>query len=283
MKSYKTILLAFIAAVGCLALAKPQRGINAAYGSEYAEDATAPTAADYIQDGLVALWDGVENAGWGLHDAEAQYWVDLSGHGRMLPIPTTWYWVGNAAIADDKSALVRRKDGDLEAMKNGYTIEVVVQAFADETITYPSGDIAGIGEGCSLSLYNNQAGCFFTNKNQFNGYGTTSDWRWYSHSSTKDITSFSMVCDIAGVSTRCYVNGEKKATYSYAGIVGDKYPSYVGFGVNSIAGYKSGTNVSRGLQLGGAYFCIRYYSIALSDEEVASNFLIDQERFGIGL
>lgn len=26
------------------------------------------TARDYIQDGLVAMWDGIENAGWGTHD-----------------------------------------------------------------------------------------------------------------------------------------------------------------------------------------------------------------------
>lgn len=23
------------------------------------------TAKDYVQDGLVAMWDGIENAGWG--------------------------------------------------------------------------------------------------------------------------------------------------------------------------------------------------------------------------
>jgi hypothetical protein len=27
-----------------------------------------PTAADYVQDGLVAMWDGEWNAGWGTHD-----------------------------------------------------------------------------------------------------------------------------------------------------------------------------------------------------------------------
>jgi hypothetical protein len=26
------------------------------------------TAKDYVQDGLVAMWDGIENAGWGVHD-----------------------------------------------------------------------------------------------------------------------------------------------------------------------------------------------------------------------
>ena len=26
------------------------------------------TAKDYAQNGLLAMWDGIENAGWGVHD-----------------------------------------------------------------------------------------------------------------------------------------------------------------------------------------------------------------------
>ncbi len=40
---------------------------------------SGPTARDYVQDGLVAMWDGIENAGWGQHDASATAWVDLVG------------------------------------------------------------------------------------------------------------------------------------------------------------------------------------------------------------
>ena len=38
---------------------------------------SSPTAKNYVQDGLVAMWDGIENAGWGVHDATATTWVDL--------------------------------------------------------------------------------------------------------------------------------------------------------------------------------------------------------------
>ena len=33
----------------------------------------------YVKDGLVAMWDGTENAGWGTHDASATTWKDLIG------------------------------------------------------------------------------------------------------------------------------------------------------------------------------------------------------------
>lgn len=44
-----------------------------------------PTAKDYVQNGLVAIWDGIENAGWGTHDASATTWKDLIGG-----IETSW-------------------------------------------------------------------------------------------------------------------------------------------------------------------------------------------------
>lgn len=38
-----------------------------------------PTARSYVQDGLVAMWDGIENSGWGVHDPNATVWKDLVG------------------------------------------------------------------------------------------------------------------------------------------------------------------------------------------------------------
>ena len=36
-------------------------------------------ASSYIQNGLVACWDGIENAGAGTHDAGATVWKDIVG------------------------------------------------------------------------------------------------------------------------------------------------------------------------------------------------------------
>ena len=36
-----------------------------------------PTAKDYVQDGLIAMWDGIENAGWGEHVSSSSTWKDL--------------------------------------------------------------------------------------------------------------------------------------------------------------------------------------------------------------
>lgn len=36
-----------------------------------------PTARDYVQNGLVAMWDGIENAGWGRHVDDETQMVEL--------------------------------------------------------------------------------------------------------------------------------------------------------------------------------------------------------------
>lgn len=51
---------------------------------EYIEGAKdIPSASAYVQEGLVAMWDGIENAGWGEHDYELGVCVDLIG-GKTL-------------------------------------------------------------------------------------------------------------------------------------------------------------------------------------------------------
>ena len=76
----KSILLAILAAA--LPLRPPHKAM-----------VTTPTARDYVQDGLVAMWIGTENAGWGVCDTNAQTFVNLVGDGVYdlhLTDGTTW-------------------------------------------------------------------------------------------------------------------------------------------------------------------------------------------------
>ena len=52
----------------CLGASSIMRNSNSKY--EY-------TAKDYIQNGLIALYDGIENVNWGIHDNNANEWKDL--------------------------------------------------------------------------------------------------------------------------------------------------------------------------------------------------------------
>ncbi len=49
-------------------------------------------AFSYIQKGLVACYDGIENAGVGVHDPNATTWVDLTGNGNDGTVTTGITW-----------------------------------------------------------------------------------------------------------------------------------------------------------------------------------------------
>ena len=102
MKNMIAIITVLLAAV---AVSAPIRSMIAARSSINAPATkTEYTAKDYIQDGLVAMWDGIENAGPGKHDDKATVWVDISGNGYDLTSLLSGGWVdGNARLAS-KSA-----------------------------------------------------------------------------------------------------------------------------------------------------------------------------------
>ena len=55
-------------------------------------------AFSYIQSGLVACYDGIENAGAGVHDPNATTWVDLTGNGNDGTVGSGITWVANGWV-----------------------------------------------------------------------------------------------------------------------------------------------------------------------------------------
>ncbi len=98
--------------------------------------ATAPFAAvadegkstsDYVQDGLVAQWDGVENAGVGVHEDSPSAWVDIVG-GLEITIPE-WVTVETNAFYSESSTATRTYPSisSIPGLGDNVTIEVVAE------------------------------------------------------------------------------------------------------------------------------------------------------------
>ena len=98
--------------------------------------ATSPFAAvadegkstsDYVQDGLVAQWDGVENAGVGMHEDSPSAWVDIVG-GLEITIPE-WVTVETNAFYSESSTDTRTYPSisSIPGLGNDVTIEVVAE------------------------------------------------------------------------------------------------------------------------------------------------------------
>ena len=76
------LLVALVASMG---YASPVASANGADGIEWGDGAWEPTAVDYIQDGLVCMWDAIENLGYGETDLDSRIWYDVV-NGIEMPL-----------------------------------------------------------------------------------------------------------------------------------------------------------------------------------------------------
>ena len=85
------------------------------------------STSDYVQDGLVAQWDGVENAGVGLHEDSPSAWVDIVG-GLAITIPE-WVTVESNGFYSTSSTATRTYPtiSSISGLGDNVTIEVAAQ------------------------------------------------------------------------------------------------------------------------------------------------------------
>ena len=211
-----------------------------------------PTARDYVQDGLIAMWDGIENAGWGIHDSSAATWKDLVG-GNDLVLKNTAHFDENSLVSADRDKLTA-----LCSSKLPYA-SIEVCGFVDES----RNSSALVCFGNSVDV-NRMFSCSKQSMQTYNG-----------NHMLKLTTPVDPKCTWAGVHDGnrhdAYVRGELAT-----GTIRDNYWSVTDslFGLSGSDLYASWTFV-------GSYYSVRLYSRALTAEELAHNYAIDKARFGI--
>ena len=89
------------------------------------------TARDYVQNGLVAMWDGIENAGWGVHDPNATTWVDLCRNNELVQTSGTLTFGDNYAYLDGSSYLSVTSPATLLSYFPNITVEIVFTALGN--------------------------------------------------------------------------------------------------------------------------------------------------------
>ena len=89
--------------------------------------ARGETTAQYVRDGLLACWDGVENAGYGMHDDSPSAWVDLVG-GLEIAIPE-WVTAESNGFYSVSSTGTRTYPtiSSIPGLGDNVTIEVVAE------------------------------------------------------------------------------------------------------------------------------------------------------------
>ena len=123
------------------------------------------SSADYVQDGLVAQWDGLDNAGTGTHDPNATVWKNLATSGSVYDLTltnnATWNAEGRALVADGLSAFApvnapeyktievvckRTNNGGRILFNSGRKAQFVLFDTGSSMRTYFSGDTSGSGK-----------------------------------------------------------------------------------------------------------------------------------------
>ena len=212
----------------------------------------------YVQDGLIACWDGIENAGAGQHDAAATVWKDAIGGyeftlngvtvnaDRMTFAGSTSSY-GTLSGDATTSSFVAAKDGTMEIVyrsDTGAGTQVLLQS------TDSSGLAFGIFSGNNIILRSSSS------------------------------TAAQMLPFTSGANTNCvsvfYTSRAPVSAVVNGGKMALSGSNYWGSpGTTTVIG-KRASNASGFL---GSIYCIRLYNRHLSDEEIAANYEIDQKRF----
>lgn len=262
----KTLTILFIA-FGGIAVAVPVRSIVAARNAVVAStEQSHHTAADYIQDGLIIMFDGIENAGWGLHNANATNWVELIGQFTILDR-------GNKTF-ENNCALFSYGNG-----KDRIQIEYITPAnglLTVETMFMPTKDqpqhfivTQSYNGGWALAYYRNSGDAYFNACDKIDGAYK------YQHTLFAVNEKNRFTCIIDSDCLRLMRNGKANEPVAF----------------NALKRYSAGSSYSwtiigaadwfgNGAMIGRVYF-VRIYNRALSGEEIQHNYQIDKERFGI--
>ena len=219
-------------------------------------------ASSYVQNGLVACWDGIENAGAGTHDAGATVWKDIVGGYEFALTGVTvdadrMTFAGNATSYGALSAAGTA--ATFGAAMNG-TLEIVYVTrdnSVGQILLQTPRDSVGMAFGESIS-------------------GTTHILVPYNGAIAQPAFAFSSGVVTNSVSVRYTSGAPVSARANGAALSRLNTGNLSGEGTETIIGTRINKQSSH---FPGSIYCIRLYSRQLTDGEIAYNNLVDQARF----
>jgi len=264
---YKIVVICFLmSSITCLANAV--KSVNGAVHSRFSSVAEESVSAkDYVQDGLIGQWDGIENAGYGKHDYESNEWVDLIGGNNFINLEYgKWSdncWVNSGDVANMRSF----------APKDFITIEIVIC----QSPTYNRGAVRKVVTvspyGGTRSIFINPQGDRVLVHNNSN-----LPCAYFENGVEGKIITASFVYSSKEASaqiSKAYNNGARSCEVGYTTWNSNIYFSKGGGNILILG---DDTNYGSGDSM---CFSIRLYDRELSDEEVAYNHTIDKARFNV--
>lgn len=226
----------------------------------------------YISDGLIAMWDGVWNAGWDMHDQNATMWIDLVG--------------GNNGILNGNYQIEENCINFLD--ETGYAALARQYSWYDsegcvEFVVLPYGVKRGNYNHPFISLHNGLWDHASNNICLRFKYDSTKSPYWFPRINTYNGMNID-VSDYWENSVGGAMNNNpiamlySKSTVYLCDEICDASRAQ-GYIYNSGAFFNRGINNTNGYA--GKYYAVRIYSRTLTQEERTHNYAIDKERFGL--
>ena len=221
--------------------------------------AFAATTKDYVQENLIACWDGYENAGEGRHDETLAYPVELiSGIETTLtgtmPAHENYFALGQGYLTFASADII-------QAINEGRAaVEIVL---AKNGATVKNGGIVSFGKP-------NRGFWVFQNASLLvNGYSY--------HAAGGSETAGSNYND-DGVSTLSYVLGPDGDT-SWFSVNGETRANITRWARDTSGNCYIGYNPDNKVMANAKVYAVRVYSTALTPEQIATNREVDVTRF----
>ena len=233
--------------------------LAAVLSAAFASTTLAVTSSDYVQNGLIAHWDGIENVGRGQHSDATAVWTDLVG-GRSFEL-------FSATVRDDSIVFSGASSsyGTLDADGTAATFNIVGQKGMIEMVfKYVSGMVflqSPASSGVAMGFLSS------TSILPFSGTGSSAAGISFP-SSLRGLTNTVSVgyTSTKPVTTTYYLNGAPASTASgsYWGSPGSV--TYIG-------------RRASGAASSVALYAIRLYNRHLTAAEIAANRHVDETRF----
>lgn len=230
-------------------------------------------ANPYVTDGLVAMWDGEWNVGFGKHDTTTKVWRDLSGNGNDFVLNEGAYDISDfylLSYAYDVKTPVGICDLSFSSPSH---VEVVAEEEISGRNRVSTCFILGSGYYwgiCKGSAYSTRtiSPCFGRTKDGVMSYRFP-DYKKYAGE------TYSYNYD----ELKGYINGVKISFPSDIQIQNIYLSGTPGKGV--LGGCKNGASSGYSGYWSGKIYSIRFYSRPLTEEEVFLNHEVDAQRFGL--
>ena len=243
---------------------------------------TASASRAYVQRGLVAQYDGIDNAGTGSHDVSATTWKNLAGDSSLdgtCDSKLSWNANGWTVTGDCKPVTV---GSGLAAVisKTNCTIEVACNpSFVNKRFVYFS-QYNGGSSYRTVSLENAVDGKFRLFRTRINSSAGDYNWAGITPAATANtFVSFSFA--LANKYPKFYKGGDLKATATAAwGDASASAQSVIG-GEPWASSNRSGSNFDSTYKVAfnGTYHAFRVYDVTLTAAEIAWNAGLDAVRF----